>query len=152
MKVIYARGSNHKIFVDDDDYDYLVKFRWYVYGRGYAVASINGKNVAMHRMIMGPAKKLSIDHIDRNKTNNQKENLRIVSRSINAQNISPKSNNTSGFVGVSRNGLYWQASIYKNNKRQFLGNFKDKESAAIAYNERALILYGENAYLNPTSH
>lgn len=145
------RGNNIPVRVDDDDYVDLSQHKWYLHPKGYAQAFIDGACVLMHRFIMQPPSDMQIDHIDRDKTNNKRSNLRIVRKGINAQNIPPKANNTSGYVGVARNGIYWQASIYFNRKRQFVGNFKDKESAAIAYNDRALELYGENAYLNAVS-
>lgn len=149
MRAIYSRSSDRRVFVDDADYDEISKYRWYIHPRGYALAQIDGKTVLMHRLIMQPPEDMQIDHIDRDKTNNQRINLRIVTKSVNAQNIAPKSNNTSGFVGVARNGKYWQAAVYQNGKRHFAGNFKDAISAAIAYNNKAKELYGLNTYQNP---
>lgn len=143
-------GSNLPVKVDDDDYVDLRQYKWYLHPRGYAQAYIQGKMVLMHRFIMQPGS-LQIDHMDGDKTNNQRSNLRIVRHGTNIQNVPPKANNTSGFVGISKNGIYWQANIYKDGKRLFLGNFKDKLKAASAYNTAALELYGNNAYLNPTS-
>lgn len=148
MKRVYSRTGSRSVMVDDEDYDELSKHTWYISARGYAQALIDGKMTLMHRLIMQPPDDMHIDHRDRDKTNNQRTNLRIVTKGVNAQNTAPKSNNTSGYVGVSKNGIYWQSSIYQEGKRQFIGNFKDKESAALAYNERALLLYGDNAYLN----
>jgi len=143
-------GSNKPVQVDDDDYIDLKQYRWYLHPRGYAQASINGRMVLMHRLIMQPGK-LQVDHINGDKCNNQRTNLRIVKHSQNIQNVPPKANNTSGYVGVSKNGIYWQANIYKDGLRKFIGNFRDKNKAASAYNTVALELYGENAYLNPIS-
>ena len=151
MRAVYSNSGDRVVTVDDADYDLVSKYRWYIHKRGYAMTCIDGAAVLMHRLIMQPAKNMQVDHIDRNKTNNSRNNLRIVSKGYNAQNIAPKANNTSGYVGVSKNGKYWQSSIYKDKKRQFIGNFKHKDSAAIAYNKRALLLYGKNAYLNPIS-
>lgn len=152
MRVIVSKTTGRRVFIDDDDYDYLSKFTWYIHSRGYAQALIDGQMVLMHRLIMRPPNNMHIDHIDHDKTNNQKYNLRVVTKGANAQNIPPKANNTSGYVGVASNGKYWQSSIYKDGKRQFIGNFKNKDSAAVAYNKRALLLYGKNAYLNPIPH
>lgn len=151
MSEIILCGSNIKTLVDDDVYDDLVIYKWYIHPKGYAQAWIDGKITLMHRMIMQPGKK-QVDHMDGNKLNNRRSNLRLVSQSQNIQNTPPRCNNTSGYVGVSRNGPYWQANIYKDGKRFFIGNFKDKNSAAVAYNKRALSLYGKNAYLNTISH
>lgn len=143
-------GSGISVMVDDDDYIDLKDYRWYLHPRGYAQAHIKGKMVLMHRLIMQPGA-LQVDHIDGNKCNNQRSNLRLVKHGENIQNVPPKINNTSGFVGVSKNGIYWQANIYKDGVRKFIGNFRDKNKAASAYNDVALELYGKNAYLNPIS-
>lgn len=148
MRELVLGGSNIPVKVDDDDYIDLSSHKWYIHTKGYAQAFIDGKMTLMHRFIMQPAKHLQVDHKDGDKTNNQRSNLRIVTKAVNAQNIPPKANNTSGYVGVAKNGIYWQSSIYKDGKRQFIGNFRDKESAALAYNERALLIYGPDAYLN----
>lgn len=143
-------GSGVSVMVDDDDYIDLKDYKWYLHPRGYAQAYIKGRMVLMHRFIMQPGA-LQVDHMDGNKCNNQRSNLRLVKHGQNIQNVPPKVNNTSGFVGVSKNGIYWQANIYKDGVRKFLGNFRDKNKAASAYNDAALELYGKNAYLNSIS-
>lgn len=150
MRVLYLSGSHKPVQVDDDDYIDLQQHNWYAHPKGYAQAWINGKITLMHRYIMQPGK-LQVDHKDGDKCNNQRSNLRAVKHSQNTQNVPPKANNTSGYVGVSKNGIYWQANIYKDGLRKFVGNFKDKNKAASAYNSAALELYGEHAYLNPIS-
>jgi hypothetical protein len=78
--------------VDDQDYDYLIKWNWYVlktaYGRNfYAIAyDKNAKNriVYMHRIIMKPESKLVVDHIDGDGLNNLRSNLRICTQRENA--------------------------------------------------------------------
>jgi len=78
-----------------------------------------------------------IDHIDRNPSNNKWENLREVSRSCNARNCKPRSNNTSGVTGVNyynkrRPNKPWMARIKVSNKRIILGYFATKEEAVKA--------------------
>lgn len=45
-------------------------------------------------------------------------------------------------------GNTWQAAVQKDGKRHYLGAFKDEESAARAYDRKALSLYGSTANLN----
>ncbi len=77
--------------VDDEDYEYLTQWKW-CYNR-YAVRCIGPKNhrqrIAMHQVILNPPEGLETDHIDRNKLNNQRSNLRAVTRSENMQNKAP---------------------------------------------------------------
>ena len=77
-----------------------------------------------------------IDHIDGCPSNNALANLRDVSPSVNQQNQRrPRSHNTQGFLGVSRNGKGWMARIVVDGKVRHLGTFQTPESAHIAYLE-----------------
>src|SRR5687767_1877850 len=68
--------------VDDADYEWLSKMRW-SYVNGYAVR--NGTN--MHRLITSAPVGMDVDHIDRNRLNNQRSNLRVCTHKENMQNI-----------------------------------------------------------------
>lgn len=85
-----------------------------------------------------------IDHIDGDKLNNRIDNLRDVSFKQNAMNKKHRSNNQSGFKGMSKHKNGWQAEISK----KYIGLYQTPELAAAAYNERAKIEFGEYAVLN----
>lgn len=94
--------------------------------------------------------KTCIDHIDRNKKNNDLSNLRWCSKSENAMNQSHQLNTTSRYRGVHFDTINnkWQAQIRHNYKKIYLGRFKTEKDAALAYNQKALELFGEYANLN----
>ena len=164
MKTICLRNSKLKAFVDDEDYEYFSKFKWYpikykTSKTFYANRHIKflGKtlNFKMHRevMLLKIGDNEIVDHINGNGLDNRKENLRLSNRSLNSVNRKLLRNtNKSGYCGVSRvKGLKknkWTAHITKNNKNIYLGLFKSKKEAARAYNEKARKLYGENITLN----
>tara|TARA_Y100000310_G_scaffold307018_1_gene348687 strand:+ start:6532 stop:7065 length:534 start_codon:yes stop_codon:yes gene_type:complete len=79
--------------------------------------------------------KYQIDHINRNKEDNNIKNLRAVSDTINKMNTPPKKNSSSIFKGVYRkpNGK-WRASYKFNKKTQTIGDFSDEQEAARQYN------------------
>jgi hypothetical protein len=135
--------------VDDIDYDELNKWRWSISG-GYALRRISRVQViSMHRDILMPKDDKRVDHINGNKLDNQRHNLRIATHSQNMQNfVNPK--NTSGFRGVSYNVRLdsYQAEIRCDGKRKYLGVFKKPENAARAYDKAALELFGPNALTN----
>jgi hypothetical protein len=81
--------------------------------------------------------KVVIDHINHNKLDNRRENLREVSYSFNNRNKMKRDGCFSKFVGVSRvKGTdKWQAGINVNGKRIALGTFKSEEMAAKRYKE-----------------
>lgn len=122
------------ILIDDEDFDYLSKFRWYN-NKGYAVriGETRGNLVKMHREILGLGKNLPhVDHIDHNRLNNQKHNLRTVTPQENALNSAPRyKNNTSGTKGVywHKNREKWQVYITRNNKHIYFGCFANKKEA-----------------------
>lgn len=132
--------------VDDEDYLELIKFKWRRDTNNYArTASM----VLMHRFIMKPQGQI-IDHIDGNRLNNQKVNLRLCNQSENLCNRPKQLNNTSGYKGVHwhiKRGC-WQANIKINQVQIYLGSFKTKEDAALAYNEASIKYHKEFAYIN----
>jgi len=140
--------------VDSEDYKKLTEYEWYFEENGYACRRktygyYDSKKVYMHREVIGDIPpKMVVDHINGNKTDNRKDNLRVVSQSENAFNSGIRVNNTSGYKGVSKFEDRWRARIYINGKEKHLGLFTSKEEAAKAYNEVAKLHYDGVAFLN----
>lgn len=147
--------------VDDADYEILMAMgKWhYKKDQGYAAKSvylppINGVRrqitLRMHRFIMNTPKGLETDHVDRNRLNNQRSNLRICTKSENQRNVSNRKDNTSGYKGINWNKQHrkWVVRIQVDNKRIFVGVFRDLDAAIHAYNANVLKYHGEFARLN----
>lgn len=137
--------------VDDEDYEYLCNHTWCYHIEGYAQSRINKNLILMHRFILNlNDTKILIDHIDGNKLNNQKSNLRLSTPSTNQINRSIPKQNTSGYKGVCKipNSEKWRARIMYKGKLHCLGSYIKKEDAAKAYNEAALKYFGDFAWLN----
>ncbi len=158
MKQIVLGGKYGKdkfALVDDEDYEYLNKFHWHVSSHGYvkrgSYIGIKKKHkiIGLSREIMGFPKGMEIDHINHNKLDNQKGNLRICTKSQNMMNKLPKIG-SSKFKGVGWNKRekIWQSKIKKDNKWYFLGYFIKETDAAKAYNKKAKELFGEYAHVN----
>jgi hypothetical protein len=149
MKTINL-SNNEIAMVDDDEYEEISKYKWNLSNSGYAVRSYreNGKTktMLMHRQIMCPPENMLVDHIDRNKLNNQKDNLRIASYKDNSHNTIPQS--WTGYKGVDLQGNWWVAKITINGKQITVGKSKDIIEAAKKYDEAAKKYYGPFAYLN----
>ena len=140
--------------VDDADFKYLNQFKWY-YCQGYAVRDDtleNGKKIKilMHREVLQPKHELHTDHINQDKLDNRRSNLRECTPAQNNMNRGVQKNNTSGFKGVSwhKTNKKWYARIRIDRRRKHLGCFVSKEAAAVTYNNAALIYHGEFACLN----
>ena len=139
-------------FVSEIDFLFLVAFNWHL-AQGYVSRSkrinrssrkIRMQNIVATRMGLEGL----IDHIDRNKLNNQRSNLRVASGSQNSSNRGMLIGNTSGYKGVTKLGLKWQAQIGLDGKKIYLGLFETPEAAAKEYNKIALQLFGEFAFQN----
>jgi len=154
------------VIIDDDDFDKVKDYEWYLNPNGYAITwyvikksnkKQSTKTISMHRIIMGlktvdgRRAKVFIDHINGNKLDNRKSNLRECTISDNLAN--QPSRRASGHKGIDvrkcKNGtLRYLALISKNGKHYSLGTYNTEEEAALAYNIKAKELYGEFAYLN----
>lgn len=138
------------VLVDDLDLIWLSKYKWTLSQTGYARGMVNKKDTLMHRLILKLSSRYELtDHIDRNKLNNQKNNLRKVTYQQNNINRSSKKK-WKGVVFDKRNKtLCWRAEINNNGNNLFLGHYDTPEKAAIIYNRYAKKIYGKYAYLNP---
>lgn len=154
MKSINLTNGKSAI-VDDEDYEWASKHKWqYDAHNGYAIRGHrqNGKRTTrkMHREIMKADVGIEVDHINGDKLDNRKSNLRLCGRSSNMANMKLKINNQSGYKGVSwsSRGNKWQVHIMVDNKSIYLGMYSDKEEAARAYDNAARKYFGEFAKTN----
>lgn len=144
--IILRNGKNENVAevkVDVEDIDKVIQYKWNLGTWGYASSDIDGNNVLMQRFIMNEFNNNNIvDHINRDKLDNRKDNLRIVDKSLNAVNVGIRANNTSGITGVSLDKYTnsWRAYINYRGKRIELGHRKNFEDAVI------LRLNAENKY------
>lgn len=126
--------------VDDEDFDWLNKFRWYLSDSGYAkrdqhikleINKYSKKTIWMHRIINNTKGGLFTDHINQNKLDNRKENLRTVTKSQNGFNRGKQSNNTSGVKGVSwhKKAKKWMVEIKHGDLKEYFGLFINLEDA-----------------------
>lgn len=132
--------------VDEEDYDMVMRHNWWIGGGGYAK---NDKVGPMHRFIMNTPRGMHTDHIDHDKLNNRKINLRICTPTENARNIISKTG-SSKFKGVSwrKEEKKWRSSIIVNGKTKHLGYFHKEEDAAKEYDKAALEIFREFARPN----
>lgn len=140
--------------VDDEDFDTVNKYSWAARAIGHSFTAMrrNGQTtISMHRQILGLLKSYDqVDHIDGNPLNNTRSNLRVCALTENLWKRGCNYNNACGLKGVrySKRRKKWYAQIQANKKRMHIGSFNSKEEAANAYNEAALCLHGEFAFLN----
>ncbi len=141
--------------VDVKDFESVSKLKWALHKKGFVNHSYRNKikkktgSIAMHRFIIQPASGVILDHIDGDKTDNRRINLRICTSQQNTFNQKLRKTNKSGYKGVywSKEANRWRAQI-RFNKSIYLGTFQSKEDAAKAYDTAATKYHGEFARLN----
>lgn len=144
-----------KALVDDEDYDYLNQWKWYYRSDrrgGYASRNQNSseyikysqrKTINMVWAIISRPKGLEVDHINGDKLDNRKINLRLVTRSQNLTNQQVYRRNNFGYKGIVKYGDRWLARIRVKNKLINLGVYKELKIAALAYNIGSIGYHGE---------
>lgn len=125
--------------VDEEDFEWLSQWKWTLSGDGYAYRGLytNGKrsgSITMHRQVNCTPLDLVTDHINRNKLDNTRANLRSVSKSLNGFNTGLSRANSSGHKGVTWNKAKqrWQAQISVRGTYHMLGRFINLPDAVAA--------------------
>jgi len=162
MKIIFLKGKRGAFkfaTVDREDYEYLSQFRWNLNKDGYVVRTSTPSerargypnSVRMHREVMGVFNaNITVDHKFHNKLDNRKKMLRVCTILQNNMNSAKRKGCSSKYKGVSWIGRLskWIARISIKGVFTNLGCFKTEEEAGLAYNQKAIELFGEFALLN----
>ncbi len=150
MKTIHIANTDKQIIVDDVLYPILSMFSWRLTDNGYAVAPFKRRPIRIHRLILGlgHGDLTIVDHINGQKLDNRIQNLRVCTRAQNNQNVGIKSDNRTGYKGVSLHGKRYRAIVRINKKSINIGTFDCPLEAARAYDVAAKGIIGEFAWLN----
>jgi len=163
------------IIIDTEDWDKVKDYNWILFGDanksypyaytgiyhpngGWYYRTYKGKekrerrrtSLYLHHVIMGkPQNGMVIDHINHNGLDNKKENLREVTRSQNMHNRRSNKNSSSKYKGVywCKRLKKWGSQIRHVDKTFHLGFFTVEEDAGLAYNKKAIKLWGEEHVL-----
>lgn len=148
--LIYMYNFKHEkiaqAIVDLEDVEFLSNYKWSLGTHGYARTRLHSrKYIDMHRLLLSNDWEI-VDHKNRDKLDNRKENLVQSNKSKNAINAGLRTNNKSGVTGVSFNKTIsqWRAYISVEGKRIELGHFTTKEEAIISRLNSEKLYYNEN--------
>lgn len=147
-----TRGQS--ALVDDADYDHLRQWRWMLVGEGYAGrfdrTTRPHRLVYMHRLVLDAQPGQRVDHINGDRLDNRRANLRLVTSAQNQQNRHATARGTSGYKGVCwhKGTEKWHVRITVNGHRLHLGYYSELETAALLYDAAARHFFGEFAHPN----
>ena len=149
-EVIIKRSNDEQSFyIDADDYDKVSLHNWTVSGHGYIVSSNKSKTIFLHRYILNLQQgcNIIVDHIDHNKKNNRKSNLRLCTPSENMINKQLLQSNKSGYPGIrwENNRHKWYVRICADRKEHFIGRFDSFNDALEARLNAEKLYFGEFA-------
>jgi hypothetical protein len=169
MKTIQLTGKRGgATLVDDSDYAWLNQWKWKHAMDGYAKRNFTCSGVQktikmQHLILFGPAliesieshnkikadfKGKMVDHQNRNRLDNQRENLRVTTPLYNALNSKINNKNTSGYKGVSLDRRKWRAAFRVYKTCNNICGFLTAEDAARAYNAMCFEQYHDYSILN----
>lgn len=126
--------------------------RWTLGSHGYVYRNprVDGRQttLALHAFVVGERSTIDVDHENRDKLDNRRNNLRPATRQQNLANR--RATGTSGFKGVSWHSRRqkWRATIKVNYRQRHLGLFAIAVDAARAYDAAAREAFGEFALVN----
>ena len=137
--------------VDDDVFDRLGAYRWVWDGR-YVVryerlAPKKYQKIRLHREVNETPDGVETDHVDRDRLNNVRANLRDATHMQNMWNKPAYKTSKSGAKGVywCPRTSRWRAEIRARGRRERLGYFLEISDAKKAYAAAARRLHGEFA-------
>lgn len=145
----YTCNTHNPFYFDLEDYDLIKDYTWSEMPNGFITASKNGKQIALHRLILGVKDcNIVVDHIAHQRNDNRKVNLRATTTHNNTINDKVAKNNKSGTTGVCWNKQVhkWQAYIWHNGKGQGLGYYDNLDDAIAARHKAEDELFGEFSY------
>lgn len=147
FKCLLPTGDS--FLIDASDLAEVQKHKWSIENSGYVHTTINGKHTRLHQFLMRPYQGV-VDHINGDRTDNRRSNLRVATNKDNVRNQKIGKRNSSGYKGVSydsRRGKY-AAHITVDRVGRFLGYYDNAVDAAVAYDRAAAIYFGEFARPN----
>lgn len=137
--------------IDVEDISKVIGYKWRLYKGGTDRSKCNGvytgnvkksNCISLHRFLMNCPKNMYVDHINGNRFDNRKSNLRICTNQENNFNRTAQDNNTSGSKGVwfDKSRHKWAVEIKYNNKKIYIGRYEDKNIAIFSrlYAEKLL--------------
>lgn len=147
----YAFTSDgSKFLFDFCDAELIASRGWHMSKRGYVAGKDHRKERPLHKLMIEVDSGFDIDHINRDKTDYRRSNLRVCSHQHNCFNQKRRNTNSSGFNGVSfaKNVGKYESYIHKDGVKYGLGYYVSPVEAAIVRDAAADYFFGEYSNKN----
>jgi hypothetical protein len=149
-------GREKVAIIDIEDIGLAKGYNWCLSGGGYAIRKRTsqdepgGPSVFLHRVVVHAPPNIGVDHINGDKLDDRRRNLRHATQKQNVWNTGPRKRGTSRFKGVSWHATNssWTAQIRSRGRNITRSGFESEEAAAKAYDDLAREHFGEFARLN----
>ncbi len=149
----YAFTNNGtKFLFDPEDADLVSSRGWHMSKRGYVSGTEHRRERPLHKLMINADSSFDIDHINRDKTDYRRQNLRVCTHQHNCFNQKRRSTNTSGYIGVSfaKNMGKYESYIHKDGIKHGLGYYQSPIEAALVRDAAAEYFFGEYGNKNFT--
>lgn len=130
--LVYVESTKGKTFiVDESDLEIVKKYHWHISKNGYPVRNTDKK--PLHKILVATDKRHVVDHINRNKLDNRRCNLRVTDYSVNGYNKRMKAGRSGEpFIAYNTSTNYYQVVV----DGEYIGGSKDLQKAIAIRNER----------------
>lgn len=151
-RLMVKRKPRKYAIIDSEDHPKLAQYRWGLAGGSkqdgyYAARTEAGQTIYLHRQVMGAKKGQEVDHINGNRLDARKKNLRFVTSTQNKWNMRLRKDNRHGCKGLRwrEDVKSWRVNVKVEGKEIQIGYFKRKRDAIKARREAEKKYYGEYA-------
>lgn len=143
-------GDGTKFLFDPEDAELVSSRGWHLSKLGYVAGKEHRRERPLHRLLIEADSDLDIDHINRDKTDYRRGNLRVCSHQHNCFNQKRKKTNTTGYIGVSyaKNMGKYESYIHKDGVKYGLGYYSSPIEAAFVRDAAADYFFGEYSNKN----
>lgn len=149
--IVYTDKHRVPFQIDEDDYEAVSHYSWHIEDSGYPRTHVGKRPTAckllLHAFLLGRAPEgFEWDHINRDRLDNQRHNIRIVTHTVNTRNVGLSRRNKSGVKGVNWDTWRgkWRASIRNGGPKIHVGYFDILTEAIAARLTAEQELWGEN--------
>lgn len=147
----YTHNNHQPFYFDLEDFEKIKDYCWREDRNGYIVANKEKREtILLHRLVCNFPENMDVDHISHELFDNRKERLRVVEHHNNLCNAKVRTNNTSGYTGISYNKQIrkWEVYITYKKERVRLGYFLNISDAIAARETAEEKYFGEYSFKN----